>query len=431
MRLVASLTSRSIALRTGAPMTGRKIFLACPIGDEGSETRKLSDTVLVHLLQEAIKRDHSLSDVEIIRADMWARPGKITAQIMELVLSADVLVADLTNLNPNVMYELGLRQASRLSTVLIARKGTNLPFDLMQYRTVFYETSLDEMAAARDEVALHLQAALSGEREYSEDVMFSPLADAHASSSDNRRDASLLKLLDSMAEADNRTAKSLEQTATSVEQLSDRVDTVVRDIKRIFTSGYRGAGTYLYIDGEDEAFSALTAALLRAKESIRTTRFSPFAVGSSQPDFARAIRRRVLGDARTAPVKNFYRIVAANDMSKLDDIRNYLDDFVGRRFTLFLTPHSNNFELVIIDNSEVFIHFHDRERVIASTLQIMSKEVSKRFLEIYSSLNDPALHADVRKYDFKYLTMRDSDRVYAEVEEYFSRHMTDQAADEA
>lgn len=400
-------------------MTRRKIFLACPIGEEGTEARKLSDTVLVHLLHETVARDPRLSDVEIIRADKLARPGKITSQIMELVLTADVLVADLTSLNPNVMYELGLRQASKQTTVLIARKGTNLPFDLMQYRTVFYDISLDEMAAARDELRQHLIAALSGEREYSEDVIFS-------SSPENRRDASLLKLLDSMAEADNRTAKSLEQTATSVEYLSDRVDTVVRDIKKIFTSGYRGAGTYLFIDGEDEAFSALTAALLRAKDSIRTTRFSPFAVGTKQPDFAKAIRRRVLGDQRAAPVKNFYRIVAANDIAKLDDIRNYFDEFVGRRFTLFLTPQSNNFELVIIDSSEVFIPFHDRERVIASTLQIISKEVSKRFLEIYSSLNDPTLHPDVKKFDFKYLTAADADAVFSQVEEYLNNYISPQ-----
>lgn len=402
--------------RQGASDMERRLFVACPIGEEGSPTRELSDQVLEHLIEDAVARDPELSGIKVVRADRIAKPGKITSQIILEVQRADVLVADLTNLNPNVMYELGIRQATNKPSVLIAKKGTTLPFDLQAYRTVFYDLGLDEIANARKELAEQIRESFSGVRDYSQDVMFNP-------SSTDQRDASLLTLLDSMADADNRTAKSLEQAVTSIDHLSDRVNSVVDEVKQIFTSGYRGAGTYLYIEGEDEAFSALTAALLRAKDSIRTTRFSPFAVNVSQSDFAESIRARVLGNERLAPVKNFYRIVAANDMTKLDDIRGYLHDFPGKRFTLFLTPQSNNFELVIVDNSEVFIHFHDRERVIASTLHIMSNEVSKRFREIYASLNDPTLHHNVRKYDFKYITPHSAQSVYREIEQYFHECM--------
>ena len=390
----------------------RRLFVACPIGEEGSPTRTLSDQVLEHLIEDAIVRDPELAGIEVVRADKIGKPGKITSQIIHEVQRADVLVADLTNLNPNVMYELGIRQATNKPSVLIAKKGTNLPFDLQAYRTVFYDLGLDEIANARKDLGMQIKSAFAGVREYSQDVMFNP-------TSSKQRDASLLALLDRMAEEDNRTARSLEQAVTSIDHLSDRVGSAVEEVRQIFTTGYRGAGTYLYIDGEDEAFSALTAALLRAKDSIRTTRFSPFAVNVNQSDFAESIRARVLGNHRLAPVKNFYRIVAANDMSKLEDIEGYLSEFPGKRFTLFLTPQSNNFELVIIDSSEVFIHFHDRERVIASTLHLMSTEVAKRFLEIYSSLNDPTLHRKVRKYDFKYLKPADCSPVLAEIEQYF------------
>lgn len=389
----------------------RKLFLACPLGEDGSVTRKLSDQVLKHMIVDGVVKEAGLHNVDIVRAD------KITAQIIAEVQDADIFVADLTGSNPSVMYELGLRQGTNKPSIMIAQRGTKLPFDLAVYETIFYDTDLDGMANARDEFAKQVKASLSGEREYSADLMFNRTPT-------DQGDTSLLMLLDKMAESDNRTVKSLEKAVSSIDDLSHRVRTVVEDVKQIFTSGYRGAGSYLYIDGEDEAFSALTAALLRAKDSIRTTRFSPFAVNVQQGEFAEAIRVRVMGSEKVAPVKNFYRIVAANDIAKLDDIKGYIDEFLGKRFTLFLTPHSNNFELVIIDDAEVFIHFHDRERVIASTLHLMSKEVSKRFLEIYSSLNDPALHPNVKKFDFKYLTYRDSDRVYAEIEDYFKQFQT-------
>ena len=411
-----SAASLAVSSGTGVFEVERRLFVACPIGEEGSSTRELSDQVLEHLIEDAVMRDPELAGIKVVRADRIGKPGKITSQIIAEVQRADVLVADLTSLNPNVMYELGIRQATNKPSVLIAKKGTTLPFDLQAYRTVFYDIGLNEIASARKELGRQIKASFSGVREYSQDVMFNP-------TSSDQRDASLLTLLDSMAEVDNRTAKSLEQAVTSIDHLSDRVNSVVDEVKQIFTTGYRGAGTYLYIDGEDEAFSALTAALLRAKDSIRTTRFSPFAVNVNQSDFAESIRARVLGTQRLAPVKNFYRIVAANDMSKLDDIKGYLEEFPGKRFTLFLTPQSNNFELVIIDNSEVFIHFHDRERVIASTLHLMSNEVSKRFLEIYSSLNDPTLHRKVRKYDFKYITPNNAQEIYREIEQYFHRSM--------
>jgi hypothetical protein len=51
------------------------------------------------------------------------------------------VIADLTDKNPNVFYELGVRHALRPRTILIAQSLDDIPSDLREYRTIVYDTS--------------------------------------------------------------------------------------------------------------------------------------------------------------------------------------------------------------------------------------------------------------------------------------------------
>jgi hypothetical protein len=66
---------------------------------------------------------------------------------------AQVVIADLTGLNPNVLYELGIAHARCESVVLLAPRNERLPFDLASLRCHFYdwtETGRVELAHASD-----------------------------------------------------------------------------------------------------------------------------------------------------------------------------------------------------------------------------------------------------------------------------------------
>jgi hypothetical protein len=54
----------------------------------------------------------------------------IHSTIVNDLLAADLVVADLTEHNPNVLFELGLRMASEKPTALIRAKGTLPIFDV-------------------------------------------------------------------------------------------------------------------------------------------------------------------------------------------------------------------------------------------------------------------------------------------------------------
>jgi hypothetical protein len=140
-------------------MSDRTIFVACPIGDNESEERGRSDKVLKHIIEPVAEG----LGCRVVRADKLAQPGQITMQIAEHLNSADVVIADLTGPNANVMYELGVRHAIGKPFILMAEEGQALPFDVMNFRTIFCKLDLDRVLETKEQLGSQLEAALSGE----------------------------------------------------------------------------------------------------------------------------------------------------------------------------------------------------------------------------------------------------------------------------
>jgi hypothetical protein len=66
-------------------------------------------------------------------------PGSITYDIVNGLLSADIVIADLTSANQNIFYGLGIRHAFRKSgTVHIIEEAWEAPFDVKSYRFIKY-----------------------------------------------------------------------------------------------------------------------------------------------------------------------------------------------------------------------------------------------------------------------------------------------------
>lgn len=112
-------------------------FYITPIGEENSEFRKHSDLILGSFVEPAMQN----LGLQVIRADKIGEPGMITSQILEHIKKSKLVIADLSYLNPNVFYEIGLRHCLRLPVVQIIRKSDRLPFDIGQVRTVVLDTT--------------------------------------------------------------------------------------------------------------------------------------------------------------------------------------------------------------------------------------------------------------------------------------------------
>lgn len=64
--------------------------------------------------------------------------GSITKDIIEKLFTASIVFADLTDSNPNVMYELGLRHTFRKPSVMVKARGSIIPFDVNDYKVFEY-----------------------------------------------------------------------------------------------------------------------------------------------------------------------------------------------------------------------------------------------------------------------------------------------------
>lgn len=112
----------------------KKCFIVTPIGADETDIRRHADGVIDSVLEPVLNE----LGFELFVSHRMSNPGSINNQIMKLVLEADLVVANLTTLNPNVMYELAVRHAIRKPVIQICEKGTRLPFDINDERTIFY-----------------------------------------------------------------------------------------------------------------------------------------------------------------------------------------------------------------------------------------------------------------------------------------------------
>lgn len=89
------------------------------------------------------------------RLDAVHAAGRITDDLLEHLKIADFCIADVSDLRPNVMWEVGFAAALQKPTILIARGSATLPFDIKDVRTIEYSPA--DLAAT---LKPHLDSAI-------------------------------------------------------------------------------------------------------------------------------------------------------------------------------------------------------------------------------------------------------------------------------
>jgi hypothetical protein len=144
-------------------------FIAMPFGSRSADGGIIIDFDRVHLF---IHRGAEAAGLEAIRADFEPAGGFILKPMLERLLVAEYVVADLTLANPTVMYEVGVRHgASARATLLLCAEPVvgQLPSDFKPLRMVPYalagDGSLSDVAggALANEVSERLQQARAGQ----------------------------------------------------------------------------------------------------------------------------------------------------------------------------------------------------------------------------------------------------------------------------
>jgi hypothetical protein len=77
-------------------------------------------------------------NLKCLRADREIFDGGIMSRIKENILKSGILIADLTQRNPNVYYELGFSHCASKKVIMLTQSIDNIPFDLKHLRMVIY-----------------------------------------------------------------------------------------------------------------------------------------------------------------------------------------------------------------------------------------------------------------------------------------------------
>jgi hypothetical protein len=115
---------RATALEEGNNTMTKCCFVVSPIGPRASDIRVAADNFMKYIVNPCVE-GLGLEFEKPIRADQLPEPGRITSQVVELLKSADLVIADLTGYNANVYYELSFRHAIGRPTVHMAVEGTD------------------------------------------------------------------------------------------------------------------------------------------------------------------------------------------------------------------------------------------------------------------------------------------------------------------
>ena len=140
---------------------GKKCFVIMPFGKkkdiDGCEVD--FDYVYHELIYKAVKD----LGVDCERCDEIIDTGSIHKKMFRGIFDADVSVVDITSLNPNVFYELGVRHALHKHVTLVIRRNSNapVPFNVNGLNILGYDIdSEDQLESSRKKIRAHIQNGL-------------------------------------------------------------------------------------------------------------------------------------------------------------------------------------------------------------------------------------------------------------------------------
>lgn len=137
-----------------------KIFVIMPFDEESKD--------LYEHMKEVINNKHD--NVEIYRADDLLNQQNILKDIVESIYTANLIIADLTSLNPNVFYELGLAHAFKKDVILLTQDVDELPFDLRSYRVIPYSLHFKKIESFTSSLLNTIEESIAGTCTYSNPV---------------------------------------------------------------------------------------------------------------------------------------------------------------------------------------------------------------------------------------------------------------------
>jgi rubrerythrin len=180
----------------------------------------------------------------------------ILKDIIQPIFETDIVIADLTGLNANVMYELGIAHTFNKKTIVITQDDLSiLPFDLKQYRAKDYKTHFKKFAELIEYLKSNLDGAIIGSVSYSNPVKDFLLLEKiefkdwfSEKPSVVIEDSSDKGFLDFLADIEGNTetlATDIQTMIKEMSEMSEGISKSTSEIKRVNKSGGSGMASFV------------------------------------------------------------------------------------------------------------------------------------------------------------------------------------------
>ena len=288
----------------------KSCFIITPIGNEGSDIFRRAKGVIDSVIKPVLE-EHGFVDIKA--AYEINVSGMINTQIINRIIENDLVVANLTENNPNVMYELCLRHIVAKPIIHICEKGTELPFDIKDNRTIFYENDMLGVKELRTIISGYLKGI-----DYNREYMDNPIYTAY-------KYGKLLK----------------ETKGTETHEVIDLLLEISSQISRISNSSYYQGSAYyensnfakIFIEGYDESHDIVDKMnnkgleeLLHIKSNAQPLRVHEIAkkLGVSNKDVIYA------GSACGIKIRNYMMAIKSSDVKKIATYFQEMKEFTDQ-----------------------------------------------------------------------------------------------------
>ncbi|AQH03713.1 hypothetical protein A9R05_32425 (plasmid) [Burkholderia sp. KK1] len=125
----------------------KHVFVVMPFSPTKTSSGEQWTETYEHIFQPAVvSAGYTCSRAEV-------STGSLISSIIDDLRTSRIVVADITDQNPNVFYELGVRHALSKRTIIVSQRAEDIPSDLRGYWAIVYGRAPSEVAKFRNELA--------------------------------------------------------------------------------------------------------------------------------------------------------------------------------------------------------------------------------------------------------------------------------------
>ncbi|MCL2671219.1 MAG: hypothetical protein FWF10_04185 [Clostridiales bacterium] len=228
-------------------MDKKKVFMMMPFKNEFYEVFEMLKCTF-------------FDEFEFSHAGEEGNQQNILRDIIQPIYEANVIIADLTGLNPNVLYELGIAHTFNKKTIVITQDDlAALPFDLKQYRAKSYSTHFKQFTELVGYLSSNLRGAIDNSVDYGNPVKdFLTLEGVKTADWFSERICIPMKedsekgFIDFLVDIEydtNSLSSSIVAMANELNEMTDGISRSTREINRVSNEG-SSSGTATFIRKE-------------------------------------------------------------------------------------------------------------------------------------------------------------------------------------